>query len=79
MDEETALLISKILDLGLVGVLSVQTVVLYRALTTMTDRYLAHLERISERVTTLTTPLNAAAFLADRDAAERAVSDNVTI
>lgn len=76
MDEETALLISKVLDLGLVGVLAVQTIVLYRALTTMTDRYLAHLERISERVTSLTQPLSIPPFLADGATARPAASDN---
>lgn len=79
MDPETINLIASVLDLGLVGVLLVQSIVLYRAYTAMTDRYLAHLERISERVTTLTTPLMVPPFLEDGVTAHRTPPNNVTI
>lgn len=65
MEPETISLIQAILELGWPAVVLMQSIILYRAYTAMTDRYLAHLERISERVTTLTQPLVTPPFLDD--------------
>lgn len=79
MDTETIDFVQSVIDTGLVGVVLVQSIILYRALTAMTDRYIAHLERISERMATLATPPAVPVFLDERADAARAPSDNVTI
>lgn len=50
METEAIDLVTSIIDTGLVGVVLVQSIILYRALAGMTDRYLSHLERLNERL-----------------------------
>lgn len=73
MDNEQITLLAAILELGWPAVVLMQSIVLYRAHSAMTDRYLSHLERESERTAIV------AAAAAVRDDAERAQPNDFTI
>lgn len=51
LTNEEITLISAILELGWPAIVVMQSIILYRAHSSMIDRYLSHLERESERAT----------------------------
>lgn len=80
METEAIDLVTSIIDTGLVGVVLVQSIILYRALAGMTDRYLANLERMNERlIAAQFAQLSRPPFLDGQADANRAQPDNITI